>query len=305
MDENELYEAEIASIKKRRLSTSEKARMINEVRTLQDTVKPARPTRLFCDDTTMEALATVMAENGERGAMFSPEGGVLDSFERYTNKPNFDLVLKGHSGDPVRINRRGREETINRPALTIFCCSQPRVIEEIMQNKSYRERGLWARYLYVYPETKLGTRRYETKPISPEVKRAYRKLIFNLLDIPLPEKPDVEATEEPLPSPTPEVTQSMTMGQINVLKKAKSYLSYSAFSYKGLVKQLEYEQFSHEDAIFAADNCGADWSEQALKKAKSYLDYSAFSNKGLKKQLEYEGFTSEQSTYGVIKCGAD
>ncbi len=66
------------------------------------------------------------------------------------------------------------------------------------------------------------------------------------------------------------------MGQKNALGKAESYLSFSAFSYQGLIEQLEYEQFSHEDAVYAADNCGADWNEQAAKKAESYLDFSSF-----------------------------
>lgn len=94
-----------------------------------------------------------------------------------------------------------------------------------------------------------------------------------------------------------------TMGQKNALKKAKNYLDFSAFSYKGLVKQLEYEGFTNEEAVYAVDNCGADWNEQAAKKAKSYLDFSAFSKQGLIDQLEYEGFTYEQAVYGAEANG--
>ena len=60
------------------------------------------------------------------------------------------------------------------------------------------------------------------------------------------------------------------MSQRNALEKAKDYLDFSAFSYTGLIGQLEYEGFSTEDATFGADNCGADWNEQAAKKAQSY-----------------------------------
>lgn len=97
----------------------------------------------------------------------------------------------------------------------------------------------------------------------------------------------------------------LTMGQINALASAESYLSFSAFSYEGLIKQLEFEEYSHEDAVFAADNCGADWNEQALKSAESYLDFSAFSYSGLIKQLEFEKYTTEQATYAADNCGAD
>ena len=96
---------------------------------------------------------------------------------------------------------------------------------------------------------------------------------------------------------------SMTTGQKNALKSAKSYLNYSAFSYDGLIKQLEFEKYTHEDAVFAADNCGADWNEQAAKAAKSYLDYMSFSKEGLIQQLEYEGFTREQAEYGARQNG--
>lgn len=102
-----------------------------------------------------------------------------------------------------------------------------------------------------------------------------------------------------------EIEGGWTINQKNVMKCAKDYLKYSAFSYTGLIEQLEYEQFSHEDAVWAADNCNADWNEQALLSAKSYLNYSAFSYTGLIDQLEYEGFTAEQAAYGADNCGAD
>lgn len=98
---------------------------------------------------------------------------------------------------------------------------------------------------------------------------------------------------------------NLTTGQKSALASAKSYLDYSAFSYSGLIEQLEYEGYTTEDATYAVDNCGADWNEQALASAISYLDYSAFSYKGLKEQLEYEGFTSKQATYGADNCDAD
>lgn len=102
--------------------------------------------------------------------------------------------------------------------------------------------------------------------------------------------------------PEPEA-DTITMGQKNALSSAKSYLNYSAFSYTGLIKQLEFEKFSNEDAVYAADNCGADWNEQAAKCAKSYLEYSSFSRDGLIDQLEFEGFTYEQAVYGVEANG--
>ncbi len=87
--------------------------------------------------------------------------------------------------------------------------------------------------------------------------------------------------------------------------RAESYLNSSAFSYSGLVEQLEYEGYSESEAEAAADRCGANWKEQAVKKAKSYLNSSAFSYSGLIDQLEYSGFTEEEAKYGADYCEAD
>lgn len=94
-------------------------------------------------------------------------------------------------------------------------------------------------------------------------------------------------------------------GTAGALATAESYLNSSAFSYTGLIDQLEYSGFSNHESTYAADNCGANWDAQALKNAKSYLRSSAFSYVGLIEQLEYSGFTSSQATYGADNCGAD
>lgn len=94
-----------------------------------------------------------------------------------------------------------------------------------------------------------------------------------------------------------------TLGEQNAYKKALSYLSFTAFSYNGLIEQLEFEKFTHAEAVFAADYCGADWNEQAAKKAESYLSHQAFSRDRLIEQLEFEGFTEAQAVYGVSACG--
>lgn len=94
-----------------------------------------------------------------------------------------------------------------------------------------------------------------------------------------------------------------TKAQENSLRRAKEYLNTMAFSRDGLIKQLEYEGYTHDDAIYGVDNVSVDWNEQAVKKAKEYLNTMAFSRDGLISQLEYEGFTHEQAVYGVDQNG--
>lgn len=98
-------------------------------------------------------------------------------------------------------------------------------------------------------------------------------------------------------------TPGETLAQKNAVRKAVSYLSFTGFSRDGLVKQLEFDEFSSEDAVYGADHVGADWNEQAAKKAQSYLDTMAFSRDGLINQLKFDGFTTEQATYGVDVVG--
>lgn len=118
---------------------------------------------------------------------------------------------------------------------------------------------------------------------------------------PTPAKTETKTTPAPTPTPTP--TPSVTVSQKNALAKAKSYLNYTAFSHDGLVAQLEYDQFSHADAVYGADNSGANWNEQAAKKAKAYMEYSAFSRGSLIDQLKYDKFTQAQAEYGANAVG--
>ncbi len=100
-----------------------------------------------------------------------------------------------------------------------------------------------------------------------------------------------------------ETTSAVSLGKLNALGSAKTYLWTMAFSYSGLIKQLEFEGYTNEEAVYAADNCGADWNEQAAKSAKQYLNTMSFSRSGLIEQLEFEGFTHEQAVYGAEAVG--
>jgi hypothetical protein len=93
------------------------------------------------------------------------------------------------------------------------------------------------------------------------------------------------------------------VSQQNAVRKAQDYLELSGFSQQGLIKQLEYDNFSADDATFAVETITVDWNEQAAKKAKDYLDLSAFSHGGLINQLEYDGFTPDQAAYGTNAAG--
>ncbi|MDD3818847.1 MAG: Ltp family lipoprotein [Actinomycetota bacterium] len=131
-----------------------------------------------------------------------------------------------------------------------------------------------------------------------EEKEAVEEISKEVVEESEEEEKDLNTTET-----SPEEIDSATLGEKNAALKAKDYLAYAPFSYSGLVEQLEFEGFTHEEAVYGVDRCGADWNEQAALKAKDYLDYSAFSRTELIAQLEFEGFTKQQAEYGAQAVG--
>ena len=68
--------------------------------------------------------------------------------------------------------------------------------------------------------------------------------------------------------------QASTIGQLEALGAAKSYLSSGHFSRAGLIHQLESpygEDFSHADAVWGVNHAHANWNAEAVQAAKSYL----------------------------------
>ncbi len=94
-----------------------------------------------------------------------------------------------------------------------------------------------------------------------------------------------------------------TISEMNALKSGRAYIDIMPMSRSGLIKQLLFEGYSNSDAEYAANNCGANWNEQAARSAKNYLDIMSFSRQGLVDQLIFDGFTKTQAEYGVKQNG--
>ena len=145
-----------------------------------------KPLRLLADDTTPEALVSLMAANDGRMGLISDEGGIFDTIAgKYSGKVNMDIFLKAYTGSYLRVDRKGREpEVIERPALTMLLMVQPAVLESIMGNRDFAGRGFLARPLYAIPISTVGSRSYETPPIPSRTEEAYCMMIRELLSIP-------------------------------------------------------------------------------------------------------------------------
>jgi hypothetical protein len=145
-----------------------------------DSIKvPAAP-RMIADDATPEALASLLAEQGGQIAAMSAEGDLFDimsgRYSRDGQASNLGVFLKGHAGDLLLIDRKGREpERIEHPALTITLCIQPSVLRDIAGRPALRGRGLLARVLYSLPRDIVGYRKVNPDLMPGHVKDGYAR----------------------------------------------------------------------------------------------------------------------------------
>ena len=163
---------------------------INDINTKKEelhNLKEVAPLRLAADDITPEKLAVLLKENNEVMGILSAEGGIFDIMAgRYSNdKSNIEIVLKGYSGDTVYVDRIGRESLcLKHPLLTFLLFVQPVVIQEIMDNREFKGRGLLARFLYSIPSSTVGNRKYRVEDAPAWSKDEYSNLIYKLQGIP-------------------------------------------------------------------------------------------------------------------------
>lgn len=148
-------------------------------RTIRETVIPAEP-RVLMSDATPEAVAKGLADQGGRLAVFSPEGDVFALLTRYQkdSAPNFETFLKAHAGEEARYDRvHAPPVTIVEPALTVAVTVQPDVLRGLARDRTFRERGLLARFVFAVPEAEVGDRTFDGPPVPVDVSRHYAEAV--------------------------------------------------------------------------------------------------------------------------------
>jgi replicative DNA helicase len=132
--------------------------------------------RWLVDDATPEALAGLLASYG-RISLLSPEGDVFDQMAGRYNQaagPNLGVYLKGHAGDLLKVDRRGRPpEYVERPCLTIGLAVQPEVLRGLAGRPGFGGRGLLARFLYSLPQSLVGRREVGAPPVPQAMADRY------------------------------------------------------------------------------------------------------------------------------------
>jgi hypothetical protein len=186
----EIEEKRLAELKARAAKTDDEAERRNltgEAERLASSLPdvPAEPVVIVGDETA-EHLGTVIAQQGGRVALMDADASLFEILAgRYSSGANFELYLRAHAGDTVRVGRHTREgETIERPALTIAVCVQPDVIRGLAATPGFRGRGLIGRFLFALPDPMVGRRLYTNRPLDRVKLATYSTTIKNIFRLP-------------------------------------------------------------------------------------------------------------------------
>jgi putative DNA primase/helicase len=136
---------------------------------------------------TPERLGTILADNDERMAWLSSEGGIFEIISgRYSGGiPNLDLFLKAHAGDAEKVDRGCRPPVyLLNPLLTIGLSPQPDVLRGLASKPGFLGRGLLARFLYLLPPSPLGYRTGEAQASSEDCEDKYTAGLTAILNMP-------------------------------------------------------------------------------------------------------------------------
>ena len=161
----------------------EVAKLQEQLQRLEDS--PERVLHLCYGDCTPEALIDILADNAGRVALVSGEGDMLltAAGKRYSKNPNLNTLLDAYSGYPLSVTRKSGTKEIHSPALSIVCMLQPEMWNQLAQDGDFSGRGLLARFLVAFPESRVGMRTNKEPPPPQEIEDAYAEMIADLLNV--------------------------------------------------------------------------------------------------------------------------
>lgn len=201
----ELLEGRIAQAKKAALSKDAGEDCLEILRGLQGQLAQKQeeeltPVRLWTNNSTPESIVSLLAKHGGKMGVFSAEGSTVFAIAggRYSDgKADLGVFLDGFSGDTIRVTRVSRpEETIKNPALTLNLMIQPDAIREVMENASFKGAGFLARFLYCFPRSMVGHRKFRVEPVSDHIRETYSHSLKSLLNLHDKEPFKLELTPE-------------------------------------------------------------------------------------------------------------
>jgi putative DNA primase/helicase len=145
--------------------------------------------RAFVNDATVERLQMVLVEQGGRASVLTDEAGLFTSLSSNyggAGGPALDVLLSGHSGGDVRVERASRQAYVARAAVTLGLMLQPDLLNEAAGSNRFKASGLLARFLFFVPGPFVGGRNVRRfTPVPSEVRDRYARCIDELLPEPM------------------------------------------------------------------------------------------------------------------------
>ena len=121
----------------------------------------------------------MLADQHGRMCCASAEGTLFNVIAgRYSKngQESFEVLLQGHAGDPLHVDRVGRPGLyVRRPRLSVVYAVQPRVIQSLGTSENMRGLGLLARFLYCFPKSLVGNRSADALPVPDAVREIIRE----------------------------------------------------------------------------------------------------------------------------------
>lgn len=159
--------------------------------------KPQEPVarRLYCADTTVEALAPILQENW-RGVLLSRDelAGWLRSFNQYKQGKGADTAhwLEMHGGRSMIVDRKSGPKKITyvpMASVSIAGGIQPQTLKRCL-NREHFEDGLAARVLLAFPPRTV--KQWNDVELSMELQAALGLVLQRLYDLKPARRPDGE-----------------------------------------------------------------------------------------------------------------
>lgn len=176
-------------------------KIIEEILQLQEDLppEPIEP-KILGGQTTVEALEMSLFTHGGKWSIMTDEGTQFQILGGLYTKgqTNLETVLKAHTGADIDVRRIGRKAYIEDAHLTVGIMTQPDIIRELGQNKSFRGSGFLARFLYCQPfESPIGSRDASSRKSLPKsISQDYARRLQDLLNFDTEEPILIELSEE-------------------------------------------------------------------------------------------------------------
>lgn len=146
---------------------------------------------IIIDDCTPEALAIRLQQNYGRIGIVSAEGNIFGVLSgRYSKSPDYNILAKGYSGDPVRYDRVLRDTTAV-PHPHVSCCigMQPHLFASLIENTALDSQGILARWCMAEFHNPLSPREYDTPSVKEDTIHNYNIHIGALFVLAVPHEP--------------------------------------------------------------------------------------------------------------------